>query len=191
MNKKYIPNVITILRVLLIPLLLWAIWVAHYRLGFVLLVITGCSDGFDGFLARQYGWTSRFGAIADPLADKLLLMSSFIVLALKGHIPYWLLWPVLFRDIWIMTGVLFYHFLIGTPDFTPSFISKLNTVLQILLIVLLLFSLGFWTLSPWLLESLYYMVLATTLLSLFNYTWVWGRRAYFKRFARGMLAHGE
>ena len=177
MNRQQLPNLITCFRILLVTPILWGLIAGNYQLAFYSFALAGCSDGIDGYLARQYGWTSYFGSIADPLADKILLMSSFVALCWLGFVPIWLLLVVVFRDIWIMMGVVIYHYMVGQPKFTPSFISKLNTFLQILLITFLLLHLAFGLFSQFFIDVLMYVVLLTSLASFIDYTWVWGKRA--------------
>lgn len=181
MNLHHVPNIITGLRVLLVVPLVWSLLAAHYQWAFYLFLIAGCSDGLDGFLARYYGWTSRLGAMLDPLADKILLMSSFVVLAWLEQLPFWLVMIILARDLWIMSGATAYHLLIGEPRFAPQWISKLNTVLQIVLIIFILLNLGFWKIPEMIMNSMIFLVLLTTLMSFVEYTWVWSRRAWLSK----------
>lgn len=178
MSWCIIPNIITVLRMLLVPLVIWAMLQSNYTLALILFVISGISDGVDGFLARQFNWVTRFGSLMDPLADKLLLVSSYLTLGWLGQLHYDLVALVVFRDIWIIFGFAVYYFLFQEAHFAPTLISKLNTLLQIILIVLVLLYLSILPVWPWLILAFEYAVLATTLLSLINYTWVWGRRAY-------------
>ncbi len=177
MKLRYIPNILTSIRLLLVVPVLLAILSEHYTLAFTLFLLSGLTDAFDGLLARVYNWTSRFGAAADPLADKLLLMTSFIALGWVKQIPLWLVAIVIARDVWIVCGGIAYRLVIGRLDFLPSMISKINTFLQILLITLMLGDLGVVQLWPWLLHSLMLAVLITTVASMLHYTWVWGQRA--------------
>lgn len=184
MHWKFIPNLLTTLRVFLIIPTIHALLTDQYLLAFGLFIVAGLSDCFDGFLARRFHWTSRYGAITDPLADKLLLMSSFMALGLLGHIPYWLLFVVIGRDIWILCGATVYHFLIGEPEFTPSQISKFNTFFQILFIGLLLFNLSLFKIPPQLLETLIFLIFTLSILSFIDYTWIWGYRAWQIKYKR-------
>jgi len=84
---RHLPNLISMLRILMVPPVAWLIVEQHYALALGLFVVAGVSDGVDGFLAKHYGWTSRLGSILDPLADKLLLSVSFVTLAWLGHLP--------------------------------------------------------------------------------------------------------
>src|SRR5687768_2499072 len=99
MNIKYLPNIITCLRFLLIVPLIFAVANQHFTLAFYLFLLAGVSDGLDGFLARRFNWSSRFGSIADPIADKLLLTIMLIVLTSLRWIPVWLLVLVVARDV--------------------------------------------------------------------------------------------
>ena len=191
MKLQHLPNVISSLRIALIFPVIYGVLQGYYFMAFLLFVIAGFSDGLDGYLARHYGWTSRFGSVIDPLADKFLLMSCFATLVWLGNIPLWLFAIVLFRDLWIMSGVVAYHFLIGQPEFTPRALSKLNTFLQILLVGLLLFSLSIIPLSPLLLNVIGFLVLLTSVLSFIEYTWIWGKRAWMNYFRRLSLSRSS
>ena len=111
MTRKDIPNLISILRILLVIPVIAALMDHQFGLAMVLFAIAGISDALDGFLAKHYHWESRLGSILDPLADKLLLVASFATLTWLGFLPSWLLWLVLGRDIMIVFGVLSYHYL--------------------------------------------------------------------------------
>lgn len=143
----------------------------------LLFFIAGLSDGLDGYLAKRNHWESRLGSILDPLADKLLLVSSFVVLGWLGYIPVWLVFVVLLRDFLIVLGGVSYHVKIGEYEMTPTVVSKINTFCQIVLVLAIVFSLGFYTLPDQMIQFLIYTVLATTLLSGADYVWVWGKKA--------------
>ena len=151
-------------------------------MAFYLFLIAGLSDGLDGLLARFFGWTTHLGALLDPLADKLLLMGSFIVLAYLKQIPFFLTVFVIGRDIWIMGGALVYRYWVGPLDYKPVWISKLNTFLQLILVTLLIVKLAFIALSDLLIQRVIDAVFVTTLLSFIQYTWIWTKQAtfYFK-----------
>lgn len=177
MPVRYIPNFITCLRLFLVGPVLFALLNRHYLLALILFVLAGVTDALDGLLARLYGWTSRFGAVADPLADKLLLMSSFIALYSLGLIPVWLMAAIVGRDLWILVGVLSYRCLIGRLEVAPSGISKINTFLQILLVPLLLIDQSLFHIPYLLIQVFMLLVLMTSIASFLHYTWVWGLRA--------------
>lgn len=177
MKLKYIPNLITGARFILLIPLLQTLASEQYEIAFYLLIVAGLSDGLDGLLARHYQWTSPLGAFMDPLADKLLIFVTYTCLAWLGHIPIWLLVVVIARDIIIISGVLAYRLLVGEPEFNANFLSKVNTTLQILLVMVILYNLAFQEVAKSWIQVLIYIVLVTTLISLVEYVWIWGWRA--------------
>ncbi len=183
MKLSLLPNVITVLRVLLVLPVVLALLNEQYGIALILFGVAGVSDGLDGYIAKRYDCTSRFGSILDPLADKLLLVCTFLSLAWLGLLPWWLVAVVLVRDLLIVVGGFAYHRLIGEYDMSPSYISKLNTAAQIVLGFLVVLSMSLWPLSKWVIDGMIYFVLVTTILSGAGYVWTWGRRA--------MVAHVE
>lgn len=177
MQLRHLPNIITVLRILLVAPILWILLHKHYEWALFLFVIAGISDAIDGLLARYFSCISRFGAFVDPLADKLLLMGSYLTLGWLGHIPFWLVAMVIGRDIWIMGGALSYLYFIGRLEFMPTLISKWNTFLQLLLIIVLLLQLSFNWFPALLIESIFVLVFITTLISFVQYTWQWTLKA--------------
>lgn len=178
MPLRYLPNLVTSLRFLLIVPIISAFLEENWHVAFYLFLLAGLSDGIDGLLARCYGWTTHLGAILDPLADKLLLMSSFIALTCLSKMPWWLTSVLVARDLWIMSGTLIYRFWVGSLDYKPIWISKLNTVLQLVFISLLLIHFGFWPLPSLLLHSVSMLMFTTTLISFIQYTYLWGNRVF-------------
>lgn len=176
---RYLPNLITCIRFILIGPILCALLKKYYPLAFYLFLIAGLSDGLDGLLARLFGWSTHLGALLDPLADKLLLMGSFIVLTYLKQIPFWLTAIVIGRDIWIMGGALIYRYWVGPLDYKPVWISKLNTFLQLILVTSLIIKLAFFALPELLMRELIEAVFVTTLLSFVQYTWIWAKQAAF------------
>ena len=181
---RHIPNMITLLRIILIWPFIAYLLEGHYLAAFIIFMIAGLSDGVDGILARRFGWTSYFGSFADPLADKLLMISSFFVLAYLQVLPIWLVAIIIARDVIIMAGVAAYYYFIGKVTFEPSIISKINTVVQIMLVFTLLFELTFETLPSVFILSLQALVLVLSLVSLIQYMWIWSRHAYLAKQAR-------
>lgn len=177
MNRRDIPNVISILRILLVVPIVWQLLNREFGFSLLLFLVAGISDGLDGYLAKRNHWQSRLGSILDPLADKLLLVSSFVALFWLQLVPWWLLLAVLSRDLIIVVGAVLYHVRIGEYEMEPSWLSKVNTFMQIMLVLTLVFSLGLYPLPETMSVSLVYLVLLTTLASGINYVVVWGRRA--------------
>ena len=138
----------------------------------------GVSDGGDGFLGKRFGWHSQLASILDPLADKILLITSFLCLALVDVIPLWLMLMVFGRDLIIIIGAAAFHVFFGQFEMAPTWISKINTTLQIVLVLALVLSHGLYPLPADLLVWLVYGVSVTTVLSGLDYVWIWGRKAY-------------
>ena len=181
MKPRDIPNIITVFRFLLVPPVVMLMLNQYFGAALIVFGIAGFSDALDGYLAKRYNWTSRLGGLLDPLADKLLLLSTFITLAWLGWIPLWLVSLVILRDLVIVAGAIVYHMRIEQLDAEPSVVSKLNTVTQILLVLAVMFTQAIQELPALWLDVLLYSVLATTIWSGLDYIWTWGRRAWQKR----------
>lgn len=177
MTPRDIPNIISLLRIALVIPVVYLLLERQFSYALVLFFVAGLSDGLDGYLAKRNQWITRLGSILDPLADKLLLVFSYLALGWLGEIPMWLVIAVMVRDVIIVVGAIAYHELIGKYDMTPTWMSKTNTFFQILLILVVVFSLGAYALPELLIEVLIYIVAITTLISGSNYVWVWGKRA--------------
>lgn len=177
MEMNQLPNIISVFRMLLVLPVVWSLLQMEFGAALVWFAVAGLSDGLDGFLAKHYGWQSRLGSILDPLADKLLLVSVFCTLTWLAMIPLWLLIAVMARDLLIVIGGVIFHYTLGRFDMEPSRISKVNTFAQIVFVLAVVFYHGDFALTPWIIEALVYIVLATTVLSGLDYVWTWGRRA--------------
>jgi cardiolipin synthase len=179
-SARDIPNIISVLRIILtIPVMLFLL--RHdYTVALVLFAVAGFSDGLDGFLAKHFGWQSRLGGLLDPLADKALLMTSFLVLGATGLIPVWLVMIAICRDLVIVGGALYYNFTVEEVQPTPSLVSKLNTLLQILLVILVTMNAGPLPLPSLLLSVVQWALLATIVLSGGHYVVVWSAKALAK-----------
>jgi cardiolipin synthase len=174
---RHLPNLISMVRVLLVVPVVWSLLNDRFTVAIWLFLIAGASDGLDGFLAKRYGWSSRLGGILDALADKFLLVSTFVCLWWLGLFPWWLVMAVLARDLIIVVGATIYNFRIETVQPEPSLASKLNTFLQIALAAVGVVQLGFGGVPAWLLQTLIWSVMLTILLSGIGYVREWGRRA--------------
>lgn len=177
MRNNDIPNIISLLRMLLVPPLAWLLWQGEYGFALLLFAIAGITDALDGYLAKRYHWSSRLGSILDPLADKLLLVTAYLTLGWLGEIPIWLVVLVVSRDLVIVAGATIYHYKVGRYDLVPTILSKLNTLAQILLILAVLLTKSLLPLPHWIISGFAYTVLITTLLSGVGYVWTWGSRA--------------
>lgn len=160
----------------------WAILAGRYELALVLFFVAGVTDGLDGFLAKRFSWQSRLGSLLDPAADKILLVASFVTLWYAGYVPTWLLAAVVARDLVIVLGAALYQWRVGGFVAEPSIVSKLNSFLQLLYVLLILSKLVFQVPGPELVRALGLLVLATTVVSGFDYVIRWTGRA--RRIAR-------
>ncbi len=138
-----IPNIITLGRILLVPIIVWAIASSQMEIAFAVFIVAGVSDAVDGFLAKRFNMTSELGALLDPLADKALLVSIYIALGIGGAIPRWLVILVVSRDIMIVTAVIVSWLFDKPVAMKPLMVSKLNTGAQVAFAALVLASLSF------------------------------------------------
>ncbi len=171
-----LPNMITLARLCAVPLAVWLVVQRRLDLAFWLFVAAGLSDAVDGWLARRSGTRSAVGAILDPMADKLLLVSMYVTLAFMQVLPDWLAILVVFRDVLIVGGVLVLYVLGQPIAIRPLLISKLNTTLQIGLAAAALLLAGYRLDVPWLLEALIVAVALSTFASGAAYVWSVARR---------------
>lgn len=177
MKYKDIPNLICVIRILLVFPVIFFILDGNYLWALFIFLLAGVSDGIDGFLAKHYHWQSRLGSILDPLADKLLLVSTYVSIAWVGLIPLWLLIAVFVRDIMIVLGAFAYHTYIGKFKMAPSLISKFNTMMQILLVLAVL-SLQLTDFSQTVIDGMILITLLAIIFSGIDYAVVWSKKAY-------------
>jgi cardiolipin synthase len=138
-----VPNLLTIARILMVPLLIWLIISGNFGFAFAIFVAAGITDGVDGFIAKNYDSVTELGAYLDPLADKLLLVSIYVVLGLQGFLPDWLVILVVSRDVMIV-GAVILSWLVGKPvRMQPLILSKANTTAQITLAAMIIGALAF------------------------------------------------
>jgi cardiolipin synthase len=170
-----IPNLITLGRILLVPVVVWAITAGEFRVAFVLFVAAGISDAIDGFLAKRFGMTTELGAYLDPLADKARLVSIYVALGITDAIPRWLVILVVSRDIMIVSAVILSWVVDKPVPLKPLRVSKLNTVAQIALAAVVLAALGFEFDAEIAVMVLMGLVTILTLLSVAFYVAEWVR----------------
>jgi cardiolipin synthase (CMP-forming) len=160
-----LPNMITLARLAAVPGTIWLILQHRLDLAFLLFLAAGISDGLDGWLARATNSRSALGALLDPVADKALLVSVYVTLAAIAVLPDWLAILVVFRDLVIVGGLTLLWMLGNRPPIRPLWISKLNTLLQIMLAALALFIHGFEVPMETAITLLIWLVAASTLAS--------------------------
>jgi len=168
-----IPNIITMFRIATVPVLIILLHEHEYGWAFFVFLVSGISDGLDGFIAKHFDMASELGAILDPLADKALIFSSYLMLMLLGDLPFWLFLTVIFRDVLILAGSLIYVAFNGQVKMAPSYLSKLNTFMQIALVVNILAQKTFGLDYPSFTNYLIYATFITTIISGIHYVWVW------------------
>lgn len=162
-----IPNILTIIRILLTPVFVMAYTSENFNLAWILFAIAGLTDGLDGFLARIWNQRTELGAMLDPLADKALLVTSFICLAAKEWIPIWLTVTVVSRDVIIVGGLALLNFwgIDVRKRIQPIFISKFTTVAQIFLVMFVMISHSFGEHFPKVLSGIVWITAAVTVSS--------------------------
>ena len=133
-----VPNQLTFLRLGFLPFFIIAIKYGHYRVALAIFVLAGFSDGLDGLLARGLNQRTSLGAYLDPIADKLLLSSSYVALALKGRIAWWLAILVLGRDVLLLVACATILLTVGYMAFPPSVWGKATTFFELGLVFLVL-----------------------------------------------------
>ena len=172
-----VPNQLTFLRLGFLPFFIISIHYGHFGVALVILIVAGLTDGLDGLLARKLNQKTALGAYLDPIADKLLLSSSFVMLALGKKISWGLATIVLSRDILLLTSAAVILVVVGYRPFPPSIYGKLTTAMQILLVFsVVLLAVVDW---HWLLlvrNILGYVVVAITVFSGFHYSIVVSRQ---------------
>ncbi|NKB64105.1 MAG: CDP-alcohol phosphatidyltransferase family protein [Gammaproteobacteria bacterium] len=169
-----VPNILTMLRIAICPALVLLLRDSSYDLALILFFVAGITDGLDGYIAKKFNCASQLGAILDPIADKVLIASAYIMLAILQDIPFWLLIVVMFRDLVIVVGFLVLVALRNDVKMTPTYVSKINTFLQIALMVVVLVEKVNWLTIPMFVDVLIFGVLITTVVSGVQYVWLWG-----------------
>jgi cardiolipin synthase (CMP-forming) len=176
-SARHIPNLISSIRILLVVPI--ALALLHHQLvtTMALFGVAALSDAADGYLAKRNGWQSELGAVLDPLADKLLLVTVFITLAYMRLVPLWLMVAAVARDAIIVSGALLYRICFGALSVRPSVVSKFNTLCQAGYIMAVV-GRGEFSIPPaWVLTALGAMVFVTVMVSGMDYVMIYGRRA--------------
>ena len=175
-----VPNLLTVIRMVLIPVFVSMLFYQRFGWALAIFIIAGITDGLDGLLARRFNQKSQLGTILDPIADKLLLVTAFIVLSLRTIIPqplprhfpvpFWVTAAVISRDIFIMVGAVAINIVTGFRGFRPSWLGKMSTVVQILAIIAILIAAHFPEMSGYL-PTVYTTVFAFALFSGIRYVY--------------------
>ncbi len=174
-----VPNLLTIFRMVLIPVFVTLIFYQRFIWALAVFVIAGLTDGLDGLLARRFDQASQLGTILDPIADKLMLVTAFVVLSLRsvfpqplpGHlpIPFWVTVAVISRDVFIVVGAAAINIMTGFRGFRPSLLGKINTAVQIIGIAAIMFAASFPYGTGYYLPTIYLTVFTFALFSGLHY----------------------
>lgn len=170
-----VPNLITLTRLMSVPLMIWLIVGNQFGVAFGVFVAAGISDALDGFIAKRFDCRTRLGALLDPTADKALLSSVYVALGVAGLLPNWLVILVVFRDATIIGGFVLLQTIAAPSKFDPLYISKINTLVQIALVSYVLGRLGLGFADGLLTDVLVAMTAVTTVLSGLSYLIRWAR----------------
>lgn len=171
-----IPNILTLARIFITPFIVYAIIEHQAVLALILMGIAGLTDMLDGAIARYFNQRSRVGAFMDPLADKLMLISTIVTLYFVEEIPAFVFLAVVFRDMVILVGALAYELVTRKLEMTPTISSKITTFLQIMLVLAVLADMA-WGIPGLLMQSMLWATFAFTCISGAQYMIVWMRKA--------------
>lgn len=181
-TRLTIPNMITIMRFVLVPAVVLAMLNMRWDWAFAGFLVAGISDGVDGFIARRFNQHSRLGAYLDPMADKLLLVSVFLVMGFIGELPLWLVVTMVSRDALIVCAVVLSTVMAHPVEMKPLFVSKANTAVQIALAAVVLGELAL---------SVHLDPLRPSLIILSGVLTVASAAAYLVAWLRHMSGYGE
>ncbi|MGI8468375.1 MAG: CDP-alcohol phosphatidyltransferase family protein [Pyrinomonadaceae bacterium] len=183
-NVVTIPNLLTFVRMALVPVFASLLFYGYFGWALLVFFFAGISDGVDGFVARRFNQQSSLGTILDPIADKLLMTTAFIILTLPHilpaddrhfPIPFWVSASVIGRDILIVAVALAIFIMTGFRGFKPSFLGKVSTVVQILTVGIVLIAAVFPDYSGYYLPTIYFTVTLLAFLSGIHYIFHVGR----------------
>jgi cardiolipin synthase len=172
-----IPNVITLVRLALVPVTGWLLWSGVYGPALLVFLSAAISDFLDGVIARRFDLRSRFGAALDPVADKLNMFVATVLLAWQGLLPLWLAVAIVLRDVVIVTGAVAYRVALGHVEIAPTMLSKVNTFIEFGVLITVMASAAGWVDASRSLPAVFVLVFATVVASGTQYVWVWGRKA--------------
>ncbi|HEY8413558.1 MAG TPA: CDP-alcohol phosphatidyltransferase family protein [Pyrinomonadaceae bacterium] len=170
-----VPNLLTVFRMVLIPVFVSLLFYQRFGLALAVFVLAGITDGLDGLLARRFNQKSQLGTILDPIADKLMLVTSFVVLSMRAvfpppvpphlPVPFWVTVAVISRDVFILVGAAAINVVTGFRGFRPSMLGKINTTVQIVAIAAIILAASVPYGTGYYLPTIYTIVFAFSVLS--------------------------
>jgi len=174
-----VPNLLTVFRMVLIPVFVTLLFYQRFVLALAVFVVAGVTDGLDGLLARRFQQQSQLGTILDPIADKLMMVTAFIVLSMRSifpqplpshlPIPFWVTITVISRDVFIIVGAAAINIMTGFRGFRPSMLGKINTTVQIIATALIMFAASVPYYTGYYLPTIYATVFIFAVLSGLHY----------------------
>jgi len=176
-----IPNLLTLVRLALIPVVAYFLATEAYRIALPIFLVAALTDFADGYIARRFKLVSSLGAMLDPIADKLNMLVATVLLAWQGLLPLWLAVAIVTRDIVIVAGALAYRMAIGPIKIAPTRLSKFNTLLEFAVLLLAMAVGAEWIGTGTWLQAAFLLVFATVVGSGVQYAWIWGRKAIAER----------
>ena len=177
-SLRQLPNLISLFRLVLIVPIAAAVLHRDWTAALMLFALAAASDAADGFLAKRFGWQTDCGAVLDPVADKLLVATVFVTLAVQGHVPVWLMAAVIARDLVIVLGALSYRLWVGPVKMRPTVISKINTLIQLLYLFTVVVRRETALPAAWVVTLLGALVFVTIAVSGLDYVLTYAGRAY-------------
>jgi cardiolipin synthase (CMP-forming) len=172
-----IPNLITLVRLALVPLVAYFLLDGEHGLALIVFFFAAVTDLLDGWIARHFKLVSALGAMLDPIADKLNMLVATVLLGWQGLLPLWLAIAIVLRDVVIVAGALAYRLTLGPIKVTPTMLSKINTFIEFTVLLLVMASAARWIeITRWL-PAAFVFVFATVLASGVQYVWIWGGKA--------------
>ena len=172
-----IPNLITLVRLALVPVMGYFVFDGAYGLALIVFFIAAVSDLVDGFIARHFELASALGATLDPIVDKLNMFVATVLLAWQGLLPIWLAIAIVLRDVVIVAGALAYRFTLGHVEITPTMLSKANTFIEFGVLLAVMSGAARWIETDRWLPAAFMLVFATVIASGVQYVWIWGWKA--------------
>lgn len=174
-----VPNMLTVFRMVLIPVFVTMLFYQRFIVALAVFVCAGLTDGLDGLLARRFDQRSQLGTVLDPIADKLMMVTAFIVLSMRGifpppvpshlPVPFWVTITVISRDVFIIVGAAAINIMTGFRGFRPSWLGKVNTTVQIVAIAAIMFAASVPYYTGYYLPTVYAAVFTFAVLSGLHY----------------------
>ena len=180
-SMRNLPNLITLVRLGLVPVMAYFAWVGDYAIALPIFLIAALTDFADGYIARRFGLVSKLGALLDPVADKLSMFLATAVLAWQSEIPIWLAVAIIGRDVVIVVGAVLLRITRGRLDIKPTRLSKVNTAIEFAVLLLVMAAATGWIDAGAWMPPLFVVAFLTATASGIQYVWYGSRMAFAQR----------